>query len=250
MARRAKNVLRGGVTSVPLLALGFVLGVRHASDTDHVVAVTALVSRERSFRAALSLGAFWGVGHMLTLLAIGGAIVACGLVVPPRVGLSLEMGVAIMLVVLGVANLRALSERRGASPRASAPEPRARAHAAKPARGLAAAEQRGARSLVVGAVHGLAGSAAVALLVLAAERRVLPALGYLALFGAGTITGMLLVTAAFVVPLRAAAARFASAERTVARATGVLSLAVGLFLAYRVGFVDGLLLGGLGAVRD
>jgi cytochrome c biogenesis protein CcdA len=217
---------------VPLVALGFVLGLRHATDSDHVVAVTALVSRERSFRSALALGGCWGLGHMLTLLAIGGAVVACGLVIPPQLGLWLEMAVAVMLVLLGAANLGALS-----APRA---EP-SRDGAARG--GLGAWLRRGSRSLVVGAVHGLAGSAAVTLLVLTAERRVLPALGYLALFGAGTVLGMLLVTATFVIPLRAATTRFASLERAVARATGVLSLAVGLFLAYRIGFVDGLLFG-------
>jgi cytochrome c biogenesis protein CcdA len=225
------------VTPVPLVALGFVLGVRHATDTDHVVAVTALVSRERSFRSALALGGFWGLGHMLTLLVIGGAIVACGLVIPPHVGLWLEMAVAVMLVLLGAANLGVSSAVTAARARGEAPRD-GFAHG-----GLGGWLRRGSRSLVVGAVHGLAGSAAVALLVLTAERRVLPALGYLALFGAGTVLGMLLVTATFAVPLRVATARFASLERAVARATGLLSLAVGLFLAYRIGFVDGLLFG-------
>ncbi len=224
---------------MPLVALGFVLGLRHATDTDHVVAVTALVSRERSFGSALALGGFWGLGHMLTLLAIGGAIVACGLVIPPQVGLWLEMAVAVMLVLLGAANLGARAAARAEPVQAAAAPSRDAAARA----GFGVWLRRGSRSLVVGAVHGLAGSAAVALLVLTAERRVLPALGYLALFGAGTVLGMLLVTATFVVPLRVATARFASLERAVARATGVLSVVVGLFLAYRIGFVDGLLFG-------
>lgn len=234
------------MTPLPLVALGFVLGVRHATDTDHVVAVTALVSRERSFRSALALGGFWGLGHMLTLLAIGGAIVACGLVIPRHVGLWLEMTVAVMLVLLGAANLGARAAVRTQPPHGAVPTSRKGA----PRGALGVWLRRGSRSLVVGAVHGLAGSAAVALLVLTAERRVLPALGYLALFGAGTILGMLLVTATFVVPLRVATTRFASLERAIARATGVLSVAVGLFLAYRIGFVDGLLFGHAAAVSD
>lgn len=236
------------MTSLPLVALGFVLGLRHATDTDHVVAVTALVSRERSFRSALALGGFWGLGHMLTLLAIGGAVVACGLVISPHLGLWLEMAVAGMLMLIGAANLRGRSPaRRGGHAHGATP---ASPRTGVPHGGFFAWLRRGGRSLVVGAVHGLAGSAAVALLVLTAERRVLPALGYLVLFGVGTIAGMLLVTATFVVPLRVATTRFASVERAVARATGVLSLAVGLFLAYRIGFVDGLLFGHPAGVRD
>jgi high-affinity nickel-transport protein len=233
------------VTLIPLVALGFVLGLRHATDTDHVVAVTALVSRERSFRSALALGGFWGLGHMLTLLAVGGAVVACGLVIPPHVGLWLEMAVAVMLVLVGAANLGALAARAAEPGHASAD-----LGALTRKGGLVAWLRRGSRSLAVGAVHGLAGSAAVALLVLTAERRVLPALGYLVLFGVGTIAGMLLVTASFALPLRAASSRFASLERGVARATGVLSVAVGLFLAYRIGFVDGLLFGHAGPLSD
>ena len=214
------------MTPIAVLALGFVLGLRHATDADHVVAVTALVARERSPRSAMALGAFWGLGHTVTILIVGGAIIVFGLVIPPRLGLSLEMSVALMLILLGALNLA------GARERLRAPGPSTL--------GLV----RGAsRSLAVGVVHGLAGSAAVALLVLTTLRDAASAVTYLAVFGAGTVAGMMLVTAALAVPLRLAAERFAAAERLMARATGALSIAFGLFLAYRIGFVDGLLLG-------
>src|SRR6516164_11757119 len=79
--------------------------MRHATDADHVVAVTTIVSRERSARAALAIGGLWGLGHSVTILGVGGAIVVLGLIIPPRVGLGMEMSVAAMLVVLGITNL-------------------------------------------------------------------------------------------------------------------------------------------------
>ncbi len=232
------------LTLFALLALGFVLGLRHATDADHVVAMTTLVTRERSARAALVLGAFWGIGHALTLLCVGGAIVLFGLVIPPRLGLSLEMTVAVMLILLGGFNLTGAGERLEA---ASARQRMTTLVVAEsgPTLGarFGATLRRGGRSLLVGIVHGLAGSAALALLVLTTVHDTRSALAYLAVFGAGTIASMMLVTGLLAVPLRIAALRFASAERVVARATGALSLAFGLFLAYRIGFVDGLLLG-------
>jgi hypothetical protein len=215
-----------------ILALGFFLGMRHATDADHVMAVTTIVSRERSARSALWVGALWGVGHTATILVVGGMIVVFGLVIPPRVGLSMEFSVAVMLVVLGAMNLTGAMQRIDEA-----------AHGAKhhpvddKARGLRL------RPLIVGVVHGLAGSAAVALLVLTTIRDAAWALCYLAIFGGGTVLGMMLLTSAMAVPVAAASHRFGSFERVLSRATGLASIAFGLFLAYQIGFVDGLFSG-------
>jgi hypothetical protein len=229
------------VTLLAVLALGFVLGLRHATDADHVVAVTTLVSRERSPRAAIALGALWGLGHSLTLLVVGGSIVVFGLVVPPRIGLSMELSVAVMLIILGTLNLTGAGERlrQGTS--------HAHAHTSSdPVNWTTSALdvlRRGSRSVLIGVVHGLAGSAAVALLVLTTLDQASWALAYLGVFGVGTVAGMMLITATMALPIKLAMERFSSAERVMARATGALSLAFGIFLAYRIGFVDGLLLG-------
>src|SRR5512140_630390 len=87
--------------------LGFLLGLRHATDADHVIAITTIVARERTLRRAAWIGALWGIGHTLTVFVVGGAIVAFRLVIPPRLGLALEFGVALMLIALGFTNLRA-----------------------------------------------------------------------------------------------------------------------------------------------
>jgi len=130
-------------------------------------------------------------------------------------------------VVLGLMNLRSAVKRIDEVTGHSEPPPRL-------------AGNRLLRPLVVGVLHGLAGSAAIALLVLGTVRDPLMGFLYLALFGVGTVVGMMLLTTAMSVPLAQASRRFASFDRLLARATGVLSLAFGLYLAYRVGFVDGL----------
>jgi high-affinity nickel-transport protein len=222
-----------------VLALGLFLGMRHATDADHVVAMTTLVSRRRNTRAAMLLGALWGAGHGLTLLVVGGAIILLGVAVPPRLGLALELGVGLMLIALGAMNLRntALHMRR------------AHAHAAHQAAGHDHAEPKGApargfRSFLIGVVHGLAGSAAIALLVLSSIRDEGWAFVYLGFFGVGTVAGMMLLTTALSLPLAAASRRWGclegNLERWLVSVTGAVSVAFGLFLVYQIGFVDGL----------
>ena len=202
---------------VSVLALGFLLGMRHATDPDHVVAVTTIVTQQRSLLRAARTGVLWGVGHMTTILIAGGAIVVLKLQlaqIPPRVGLSLEMAVAVMLIVLGLLTL-AGNDRR--------------------------VSQSTARPITIGFVHGLAGSAAVATLPQVA---LIPdpwwAVGYLAVFGIGTIAGMMLVTASIAAPSLFAVKRFAGMNRTLRIASGMASIGFGLLLVHRIGFVDGL----------
>ena len=202
--------------------LGFLLGLRHATDADHVVAVTAIVTRERTVGRAARIGAMWGVGHSLTLLVVGGAIVAFRLVIPPRVGLGLEFGVALMLILLGFNNLRGTRDAK-ADHSHEIPT-----------------EFSGLRPLLIGTVHGLAGSAAVALLVLATIRETSWALAYLAIFGIGTIAGMMLVTVLLAAPAMYAAARVVRLQRGIRFAAGALSLIFGLVLAREIIVSNGL----------
>ncbi|HSQ32383.1 MAG TPA: hypothetical protein VLN49_21150 [Gemmatimonadaceae bacterium] len=195
-----------------ILLLGFVLGMRHATDADHVVAVTAIVTGEPSLRRASKVGALWGIGHSVTILVVGGAIIVFRLSIPPRIGLALEFAVALMLIVLGALSL----SDRAMTSAASAVRP-----------------------VVVGLVHGLAGSAFVALLVVAAVPGAWLGLAYLALFGLGTIAGMALVTTAVAVPSALSAHRIVHAHRYLRLASGVASVAFGLLLA-RHGVSQGL----------
>jgi high-affinity nickel-transport protein len=217
-----------------ILALGFFLGMRHATDADHVVAVSAIVTRERTLRAAAPIGLLWGLGHTATIVLVGGAIVLFGLVISPRLGLGMELSVGVMLVLLGALSLRgvALEVARVARPDENASSPPA---------GHAGAWSR--RPLFVGLVHGLAGSAAVALLVLGTLRDPVWALAYLLVFGIGTIGGMMLVTVALAVPVAAAARHFEDLHRVLGLVTGLASVAFGLVLVYEIGIVHGLFTG-------
>lgn len=200
-------------------------GMRHATDPDHVVAVTTIVARERSLWRAAGVGAMWGVGHTATILVVGALLVGFKLTVSPRLGLSMEFAVAAMLVTLGVMNLA------GARP--------AHAHGAA----TASAARRTLPPFVVGTVHGLAGSAAATLFVTSLIPDPRWAMAVLVGFGAATILGMMLVTLLIAIPSAFAAARverLASLQRGLRIASGVLSIGFGLWLAHEIGFRDGL----------
>src|SRR5579863_3513803 len=99
------------ITLVAIILLGFFLGMRHATDPDHVVAVTTIVSRERTIRHATLIGALWGLGHTFTILVVGSAIILFKLTIPPRLGLTMELSVGLMLILLGVLNLTGVLRR-------------------------------------------------------------------------------------------------------------------------------------------
>jgi high-affinity nickel-transport protein len=256
-------------TLLPILLFGFFLGMRHATDSDHVVAVTTIVSRQRRIGSAAWTGIFWGIGHGLTLLIVGGAIILFGLIVPERLGMSLEFCVALMLILLGALNLKATfravesisadhehdvhqhTHRHGdyVHSHLHGHEPATHGHAeeavppAKLDRWFGSSQfYRALRPIFIGTVHGLAGSAAVALLVLPIIHDPLSAIAYLFVFGVGTIAGMMLITAAIAVPV-SCSTRFQFLHRHLGTAAGVFSLGFGLFLVYQIGFVDGLFTG-------
>src|SRR6476620_1747459 len=105
-----------------IIALGFFLGMRHATDPDHVIAVTTVISKQRDLGRSALVGAFWGLGHTLTILVVGGAIILFDLVIPPRIGRSMELSVGLMLIILGSMNVRSFLRPM---PEPSAPEPHA-----------------------------------------------------------------------------------------------------------------------------
>jgi ABC-type nickel/cobalt efflux system permease component RcnA len=231
--------------------LGLILGMRHSTDPDHVVAVSTIVSRQRSIRNAALIGTFWGVGHTLTIFAVGCLIILFGVVIPARVGLSMEFSVALMLIGLGVLNLtglmRKITERLSNVPTLRDPNlSTTRVSMVTRTESFLdhAINRMGifqcVRPLVIGIVHGLAGSAAVALLVLSTIHNPIWASGYLLIFGAGTMLGMMCMTTAMAIPLAYAGNRFTHIGRCLGIASGLVSLCFGAFLVYQLGFVGGL----------
>jgi hypothetical protein len=227
------------------IALGFLLGMRHATDADHVAAVAATVGRERLVRPAAWIGVWWGVGHTITIVLVGAAIVLFNWIIEPRLGLAMEFGVGVMLVLLGVGNLGAVGPGKTTArgPSETAPTHSHMPHTsgtvpARPGRTVAKSVIYNiVKPILIGVVHGLAGSAAIALLVMTTIRNPAWQVVYLLVFGAGTIAGMAMITMAIAVPLAAFGERRHALVRLV---TGVASVALGLILAYRIAVIDGL----------
>lgn len=248
-----------------VLALGFFLGMRHATDADHVVAVTTIVTRQREIASAAVTGLLWGIGHTFTLVAVGAAIILFNLTIPNWIGVGMELSVGLMLVLLGLFNIAAFFNLRpgvwrragpgrsevihshahshgdyvhthphGHSPDVHPHQPDQTPLAAIDRRFGASRLYRHARPVIVGIVHGLAGSAAVTLLVLAAVRDPGWAIGYLLVFGVGTIAGMMLITVSIASAFHFAGARSDVASRRLGFAAGIASIFFGLAFAYQV----------------
>jgi ABC-type nickel/cobalt efflux system permease component RcnA len=261
------------ITLISIIALGFFLGMRHATDPDHVIAVTTIVSRQRSIRDAALIGILWGLGHTITIFLVGSAIILFGVVIPPRLGLTMELSVGLMLILLGVLNLTGFTRwitetltpaglhadgqaahahphQHGdyihSHPHHHEPETHGHAENATPVGWMdrtfgQLGVYQAVRPLAIGLVHGLAGSAAVALLVLTTIRDARWAIVYLLVFGIGTIAGMMLITAAIALPFKYSQTRFARLNQGLAIASGLLSIAFGIFIVYKMGYVNGIL---------
>jgi ABC-type nickel/cobalt efflux system permease component RcnA len=249
---------------VTITLLGLFLGMRHSTDPDHVVAVSTIVSRQQSIKSSAIIGLLWGLGHTLTIFLVGSAIIIFGVVIPPRLGLSMEFCVALMLILLGILNLTGLLQwitarftpaetATGAVPGATSLNADAESNG-KPCAVVSCEIKetflartigklgiyQTLRPLVVGLVHGLAGSAAVALLVLSTIKNPFWSTAYLLVFGLGTMAGMMLMTAAISVPLVFTGRKFFRINRHLTAISGLASVAFGMFLVYHIGFVDGL----------
>ena len=256
-----------------IIAIGFFLGMRHATDPDHVIAVTTIVSNQRKASRAALIGVMWGLGHTVTILAVGAAIILFNLVIPVRLGLTMELSVGFMLILLGIWNLYSFirtmpasaqvegfvvhSHHQHSHPHAHGDyvhnhphvhDPESHPHSPEKTPLVRLDRTFGSiglyqllRPLVVGIVHGLAGSAAVALLILASIRTPSWAVAYLLVFGVGTIAGMMLITMSIASTFRYVGNRFASFSQRLGMVSGLVSLAFGLFLAYEIVFVQGLL---------
>jgi hypothetical protein len=209
------------------ITLGFVVGLRHAFDPDHVVAVSTIAARQRSPWTVSWIGVSWGIGHSLMLLAAGFVLIALRIAVPESLLASLEVGIGIVLVTLGVTNLLALSAHFETG-ECRAPSPLRTAMA---------------RSGMIGVAHGLAGSGTVTLLALAAMPTTEMAMIYVAAFSVGTIGAMV----GFSLLLGAPAALFLDrdlARRFAIAGTGAISVAFGIRLIFEFAFGRGNLLAG------
>jgi len=223
------------MTSLVPGLLGLTLGVRHAFEPDHLAAVSTLATEQKSARAGLLLGAWWGLGHTLSLLAVGGSLALLEAKMPERLGLAFEVLVGVMVVGLGLRALkRAVAEGRRGVTTTHAHFGEVHTHASPGDHLHLRGWTLATRPLLVGLMHGLAGSGALTALVLAELPTAEARLGYIALFGLGSVAGMALLTGLAGLPLM----RVARAPRAAALllgVAGVLSVGIGGFWAIASG---------------
>jgi high-affinity nickel-transport protein len=199
-----------------VLGLGFILGIKHATDPDHIVAVTTFLGKERQLRRACGIGLFWGLGHTIALTIAGVFVIALKIPISKWLADRLELGVAAMLIILGA---RLIS--------------RVHTHWHEHHHDFGS-HRLGIRPLLVGIVHGTAGSAALTLLVLSTISSTLRGLLYILVFGIGSMLGMLLISVLLSLPLQFAGEKLTAANRRIQMSAGVLSCAFGLYLTVTI----------------
>jgi ABC-type nickel/cobalt efflux system permease component RcnA len=257
------------ISAFALLGLGFVFGLKHATEVDHVVAVSTIVSEERKILRSALVGGLWGVGHTVSLVLVGAFVLVLRVAVPERVSNWLEFCVALMIIGLGItALLRTFRGRSDVHIHKHTHGGEAHAHIhfhekneISPVSAFPTTDQHvshskhhephdpvhshavsriGLKPLLVGAMHGLAGSTALTLLVLTQINSVTLGLLYLAVFGIGSIFGMLLMSGLIGLPFALSARRLSGANFSLQTIAGALSVAFGLWYAYQVGSTSGL----------
>ncbi len=218
------------------LALGFVLGLKHAIEADHLAAVSTIVAERKNLFSSTIVGGFWGVGHTITLLIIGALVIFLKLQISESLEAKLEAAVGVMLVVLGLNALRKLWKKEKIHVHSHAHEGREHTH-------IHAHENENAeethhylrfspRAILVGMVHGVAGSAALMLFIIPTIKSPALALLYILIFGFGSIAGMMLMSLLIGLPLHLTAQRFGILNKGILALAGVFSLGLGAFIVY------------------
>lgn len=222
---------------ITLLSLGFILGLKHALDVDHVVAVSTIVSQTKSLKKSSLSGAIWGLGHTTTLFLVGLLILGLKLVLPEKLALSFEFLVGIVLVVLGTDVLRKVIKDKV---HLHGHKHDNITHLHLHAHNTSQSHSHTHKSFIVGMFHGLAGSAALMLLVLPTVESMLQGLLFILIFGIGSILGMLITSTIIGLPF-VFTTKFDRINNIVKTVAGTLSIVLGFTIMYEIGIVGGLL---------
>jgi hypothetical protein len=230
-----------------LLGVGFVLGLKHALDADHLAAVSTMATEKRSLLGSSLIGIWWGLGHTISLLIAGALVMLLHVQIGRRAEMTLEFCVGIMLIVLGANALRKIIHGGRVHMHAHEHDGHWHLHphihekskhdVPHTHHGLKA----GARPLLIGMVHGMAGSAALTLLVLATISSTLVGFLYIAIFGVGSIGGMAIMSTLFALPSKLSAQRFSTLNLLFRGVAGLASVGLGALTVYQIGFVNHLL---------
>jgi cytochrome c biogenesis protein CcdA len=218
---------------ISTIAFGFILGVKHAFDADHLAAVTTMLTNQKNPLKAASIGMYWGAGHTLTLFIVGIIVLLFRITIPDSVVANIEIIVGIMLVILGIQAIRR---------KVTLPHEHEHVHDGTAHTHVHLADVhnhypkfgRFGKSFVIGAVHGLAGSGALMILVLSLVKNIYEGIVYILIFGIGSVLGMTLMSLAIGIPFVSSMKKFNQAEKFLNYLTGGISIIIGSTIIYDV----------------
>ncbi|WP_018132284.1 HoxN/HupN/NixA family nickel/cobalt transporter [Effusibacillus pohliae] len=231
-----------GTSLLSVLAVAFVLGIKHATEPDHVIAVSTVASRTKRLGSACLAGVFWGIGHTATLFSIGMILLLLKQEIPEKWAMSLEFLVGAMIVYLGVGSVFSYKKRKiHVHPHAHGEvvHNHFHSHERTETHNHPHQDVSYAKSLIIGLVHGLAGSAGMVLLTMSTVTSVWQAAVYILIFGAGTVLGMFLCTMMIGIPF-VLSAKKSGLHQSLTRLVGGISTAFGCYYMYQVGVTEGL----------
>jgi ABC-type nickel/cobalt efflux system permease component RcnA len=224
---------------IATLGLALLLGIEHAMEPDHLIAVTSLVARHRTTGRAILQGALWGLGHTTTLFVAGLLVLLLKVTIPARLALSFEFAVGLVIVGLGMHLIvKLFTAREHTHAHTHDGVTHTHAHAHSHSHGHSHAHM----PFLVGIVHGMAGSAALMLLILSTLQSTLLGLGFIVVFGLGSIAVMMTASYIISIPYRYTANNLVLANKRLRYITGVFAIAFGVFLLVKVGYIEGLII--------
>ena len=235
----------GSLSMLAVLGIGLVFGLKHATEVDHVVAISTIVSRHKNVFHSAIVGALWGMGHTASLLIVAAIVLSLRIAIPERVSGWLEFGVAIMIICLGVSALRrALQKSAHVHVHQHSHDGLSHTHIhfhenetthapAKQSRHSHALSRLGWKPILIGMMHGLAGSGALMLLVLTQINSALLGFLYVATFGVGSIVGMLLMSGLIGLPFAFSSRKLTHFHQGLQTLAAVFSICFGIWYAYK-----------------
>ena len=216
------ELMTGSLLSI--LLLGFLLGIKHAIEPDHVIAVSTIASESKNLKRSIFAGVYWGIGHTATLFLVGMILIVAKNTITDTVALSLEFIVGIMLVSLGLNSvLRFMKHRHPHSHNTSDHRKKSRTHL---------------KSFFIGLIHGLAGSAAMVLLTMSTVSTAWQGALYILIFGCGTIVGMLSFSTVIGIPFVLTSGK--QMNSYLNNLAGIISILFGIYYMYKLGVNEGL----------
>lgn len=231
--------------SFGILGFGFLLGLKHATEADHLAAVSTIVSERKSLWSSAFIGGLWGLGHTISLFIAGVFVLLLDYRISETTERYLEMGVGIMLVLLGLNVLRKLvnggkihfhSHEHADHEHA---HPHLHSHFHTDEENTHHGFKFSPRSVIIGMIHGLAGSAALMLLIIPTINSSLVGMLYIVIFGIGSIGGMMIMSFLVGLPFHFTSKNFNLFNRTLQSIAGLVSVVLGLYIVYEKGFTNG-----------